>query len=281
MKFYLGILVLILLISGCTNSQKLDYSFFIAGHTYGSSKAKGNPKGLYQPFKDKFQFINEQRKMKSGFLLGDVVWRPNAWPEAEADISKLEMPVYIVRGNHDGPLDQFEERFGKSYKKFVQGDDLFIILDPNLDNWNISGDQLVFLMNTLRNDGRKANNIFIFSHQVLWYAKDKFVKPRPNSTQNRSDETNFWTKIEPLLRGQKKPVYLFVGDIGNYSTRDSFYYHSYDNITFVGSGMGGGLKDNFVIIDVLKDGTVKFRLIHLNGNDINGLGKLEDYNIND
>lgn len=41
--------------------------------------------------------------------------------------------------------------------------------------------------------------------------------------------------------------------------------------------MGGGIRDNFIIVDVLKTGQVNLRLIHLNGNDINGLGKLKDY----
>jgi len=277
MKFFLRIILFVLLISGCSTSRKLEYSFFTAGHSYGSSKGKGNPKGLYQPFKDKFKFINEQKSMKSGFLLGDVVWRPNAWPEAEADISKFEFPVYIVRGNHDGPLKQFEEKFGKSYKKFIQNNDLFIILDPNIDGWNISEEQLVFFMNTIRNDSKKVNNIFIFSHQVLWYTKEKYSKPRPNSTANRVAETNFWSKIEPLLKTQSKPIFLFVGDIGNYSNRDSYYYSNYDNITFIGTGMGGGVKDNFIITDVYNDGSVEFRLIHLNGDNKNSLGKLENY----
>ena len=42
--------------------------------------------------------------------------------------------------------------------------------------------------------------------------------------------------------------------------------------------MGGGIRDNFVIVDVLNNGEVNFRLIHLNGENTNGLGKLEEYN---
>ena len=34
---------------------------------------------------------------------------------------------------------------------------------------------------------------------------------------------------------------------------------------------------DFIIIDVYNDDSVGFRLIHLNGEDINSLGKLEDY----
>ena len=205
-------------------------------------------------------------------------------PEAEEDISKLTMPIYIVRGNHDGSLKQFEDRFGKSFKSFIQDNDLFIILDPNIDKWNISEDQLVFLKNTLRNRGKKARNIFIFSHQVLWWSKDKLSKPLPNSLQNKTPKTNFWTKIEPLLKNINKPVFLFAGDVGAFSKEHrkknhiiEYFYYNNNYVTYISTGMGGGVRDNFVIVDVLNDGMVKFRLVHLNGNDIYGLGRLEDY----
>ena len=54
-------------------------------------------------------------------------------------------------------------------------------------------------------------------------------------------------------------------------------YHQYDNITLIASGMGGGVKDNMVIVDVHEDKSVSFRLIALNGNDIHALGRLEDH----
>ena len=45
--------------------------------------------------------------------------------------------------------------------------------------------------------------------------------------------------------------------------------------------MGGGVRDNFIIVDILRDQSINFRLIHLNGNDMNGLGKLKDYKLVD
>lgn len=283
MRRYTAITMLFLVL-GCSAPKKLKFSFFVAGHAYGDPRDKGNTKGIYGPFKDKFGYINELEKMKLGFLLGDVVWRPNAWPEAQEDIALLKMPVHIVRGNHDGKLEDFENKFGKSYKSFVQDKNLFIVLDPNLDKWNISGDQLVFLKNTLRNNTDEVDNIFIMAHQVLWWSKEKLSRPLPNSLQNRADETNFWSKIDPLLKGLNKPVFLFAGDVGAFSmeTRKTnriieYFYYQEGNVTYISSGMGGGVRDNIVIVDVLNDGEVNLRLIALNGEDINGLGKLEDY----
>ena len=57
--------------------------------------------------------------MKIGFLLGDVVWTPDSWPEAEEDISKFNFPIHLVRGNHDGKLDFYKNKFGETYKKFI------------------------------------------------------------------------------------------------------------------------------------------------------------------
>ena len=283
------VLLFTFLILGCsTNKKTIKHSFFVAGHTYGNPRAEVHTKGLYSFFMDKVPFINEQHNMDFGFLLGDIVWMPNAWPEAERDISKFKMPIHVVKGNHDGKLDFFINKFGETYKKFMHKGNLYVILDSTMDKWNISGDQLVFLINALRVDGRKANNIFILAHHLLWYSKDEFPNPIPNSSAGKASKTNFWSKIEPLLKNQKKPIYLFAGDMGAFPKKFrkqkntiEYFYYNYENITFVGTGVGGGVRDNFVIVDILKDQTIKFRLIHLNGNDINGIGKLEDFQLLD
>lgn len=291
MKHAFGIFLFLIFI-GCSSSKKLSHSFFVAGHAYGNPYAKikaekegGNElKGLHPPFKEKFEFLRAQKKMTKGFLLGDVVWRPRDWPQTLEEIESLGFPIEVVRGNHEGSLKSYKKRFGESFRKYVFKNNLYIILDPNIDSWNISGDQLVFLLNTLRNDTKTIDNIFIFTHQILWYTNNKFSKPFPNSVKGRAKQTNFWSKIEPLLKKQKQPVYIFAGDVGASSKERrkknhiiEYYYHSYDNITFIATGMGGGVRDNVVVVDVFNDGSVKFRLIHLNGNDVNGLGKLEDY----
>lgn len=267
-------------------SQNKDYSFFVAGHTYGSATSIEIPK-IYPLFKEKFKKLNEQQNIEFGFLLGDVVKSPKNWPTVLKELKELQMPYYVARGNHDGPLDDFEKMFGKSYKKFTHNNNLFVILDPNLDHWNISGEQLEFLKNTLSTDGEKAKNIFVFMHQVIWWTNDKFSKPKPNWVKNKAENSNYWHTIEPLLKATKKPIYLFAGDVGAYSKeykkRDHIIEYSYfkeDSITYITTGMGGGIRDNLVIVDVYDDNSVKLNLIHLNGNDIHSLGKLEDYTTN-
>ena len=56
----------------------------------------------------------EDKNIRMGFLLGDVVWTPGNWDAALKDISLLSDSIYFSRGNHDGSLKLFEKRFGKS-----------------------------------------------------------------------------------------------------------------------------------------------------------------------
>ena len=284
------IVVFILLVfnASCSSPKKINYSFFAAGHTYGSPMDKAHPKGLYKPFKDKISFINEDKNIRMGFLLGDVVWKPGNWDAALEDISLFSDSIYFSRGNHDGTLKLFEKRFGKSYHSFNESNDLFIVLDSNLDRWNISEAQLIFLKNTIRNKGKKARNIFIFIHHIIWWTTNKYSKPFPNSIHGRDKDVNYWSEIEPLLKKSGKAIYFFGGDLGAFSSekRKKYYpieysYFKKDNITYIGTGMGGGIRDNFVVVDVLNSSEVNFRLIHLNGTNMSGLGQLEEYNTED
>ena len=47
------------------------YSFYVAGHTYGTPGVGSD--GLYAPFTEKFHIINQYKPIKFGFLLGDIV----------------------------------------------------------------------------------------------------------------------------------------------------------------------------------------------------------------
>ena len=278
--------VLVFAFLGCKKETELHiasnpiiYSFFVAGHTYGRSGT--GALGVHPPFKKKFNIIQNDEFIDFGVFTGDIVraGTKENWNEIDADIALIGRPVEFAVGNHDmsnRPL--FEFRYGQTYKSFIHNSDLFIILDPNIDKWNISGNQLKFLKYVLNNNHQSVDNIFVFFHQLLWWEKDNiFQNVVLNSRQGRASTINFWSEIEPLFKSLPNKTYMFAGDVGSIYTGSEFMYHSYDNITFIASGMGGGKRDNFVITEVREDKTVAFRLISLNGNDIHSLGKLEDY----
>lgn len=280
------IVTLVLLFASCTKKTEgrefektVDYSFFVAGHVYGEPGV--NNIGVHPPFKSKFNLIKKDSLIQFGVFTGDIVYQPTKedWDEIDVDISDLSIPVYFAAGNHD-MIDRslFEKRYGDTYYHFVKNEDLYIVLDPNIDNWNISGKQLTFLEEVLEKNSKNVKNVFVFFHQVLWWDKEnKFKNVHLNSVDYRSDSLNFFTIIEPMFKALPNNVVMFAGDVGAFYTAQEFMYYNYDNITLIASGMGGGVRDNFIIVDVYSDKSIDYRLIHLNGDNINSLGNLTDY----
>ena len=286
MKYIFLFLVLVLFScdkneDGTTEESPISYSFFIAGHTYGTPGVDND--GLHPAFKNKFDLIQSDGHIDFGVLTGDIVitGTEQNWNEVDNDIIDLGLPVYFAAGNHDvTDRTLFESRYGQTYYSFVHQSNLFIVLDPNIDGWNISGNQLDFLENVLNTEAQNVNNIFVFFHQLLWWEPDNIYQNVVlNSFSGRADTINFWNEIEPLFNELAKPVHMFAGDVGAYYTGSEFMYHQYENITLIASGMGGNVRDNFIIIDVHEDASVSFRLIALNAPDISALGDLEDYTL--
>lgn len=280
------VLIFIYILSACTKDEINDpahqkteaYSFFVAGHTFGIYYMDNI--GLHPPFMEKFTLIDD-RNIDIGFLLGDIVVVSNEknWNEVDSVLQYLDCDIYFAAGNHDvtdRPL--YESRYGKTYFSFKHMGDLFIVLDPNIDQWNISGEQFVFLREVLEKESGLVRNIFLFTHQLIWWEKNnKYGNIRLNSHAGKADTTNFWTDIEPLLNALPNEVYMFAGDLGAADWSDDYMYDNYDNITLIATGMGEGVGDNFIFIEVDETGKVGFELIALNGDDIHALGKLEDY----
>ena len=243
------ILALLLISISC----HADYSFFVAGHAYGHPVTRlANPDilGLYPPF------MNRVHGNDFGVLTGDIVYKSNdrEWSATIKDIDSLGVPVFIAAGNHDKVGPYFDKMY-KSYFSFEYGGDLFIILDPNLDKWNISGDQLAFLKGVIRDYG----NTFVFFHQVLWHDR---VKTPVNSLSGKGDNINFWSEVFPLFR---ENTYLFAGDTGVQEHQQPMIA-KHQGVTLIASGMGGGVNDNYIEVTV-RD-TVELNTIWLQNTEI-------------
>ncbi len=289
-----GAILLLLagLMVGCEGESvrppgEVAYSFLVAGHPYGSpnylrEETDAYDGHLHPPFRRRFDIIQQDSSVAFGVFTGDIVMRALAenWDKVDEDIAELGLPVYFAQGNHDIAQDTlFETRYGPTYYKFAHERDLFIVLNPNLDHWNITGDQLAFLREALADTG-EVRNLFVFFHQLLWWEPDNlFADITPNSTGGRDSTINFWSEIEPLFRECGHDVYLFAGDVGAHAATESYMYYRDGKIRFIASGMGGGSRDNFIIVSVTTDGAVSFRLVALNDDDPDALGRLEDYSL--
>lgn len=259
--------------------DKPTFSFFVAGHTYG--KAGKNNKGLHPPFVEMFDKLNNIDPLEFGVLTGDIVYQSTTedWNEVDRDLAQLKVPIYFAVGNHD-VLDRelFSQRYGKTYYSFRKENNLFLILDPNLDKWSISGDQLNFFRKEVK-AVKPDDNIFIFSHQVIWWEPDNdFSNISINSESGRKDNPNFWSELAPLFTKLENPIYMFAGDVGAFSPGEnkSLYFGRYENIQFIASGMGGGIHDNIVLVDIFPD-KPEIKIIELNDPKKGETTPLEDY----
>lgn len=260
---------------------KPSYSFFVAGHAYGSPVNAPSNYGLHPPFIEKIGWLNEQEHLKFGVFTGDVVRLADtlAWTTVFEELADLTVPFHVAPGNHDvNNRTLFEAYFPESYYAFQQEEDLFIILDPNLDGWNISGDQLDFLQTTLT-DAADYRHIFVFFHQLIWWTSTApWNNCTPNSFQNKADSLNFHTTILPLFKDLDNQVLLFAGDVGAVPNSAAICYQKEEHISFIASGMGVQEEDNFLVVEVDETGAITYQLIGLKcQNSISCLGNLMDY----
>ncbi len=276
--------MLLVLVSGLSRvqGQSTDtlYSFFVAGHVYGEPGV--NNKGVHPPFKEAFPLLRAQNHLAMGFLTGDIVSPfPTAkdWDEVEADLQELPFPVHLVVGNHDMEnRPEFEARYGQTWYHLLHENDLFIVLDADLDGWSIRGAQLAYLKQVLSDLGPKADQVFVFTHQLIWHAPDNvFNYIGLNSGAGRSEPLNFWTEVAPLFEALQKPVTFFAGDIGvvwaSKVTSDQMR-----SFRFVASGMGSPSGDNLVLVHVDARKALHFEVVCLGDTAINCFGKVEDFN---
>ena len=262
------------------DQARAPYAFFVAGHVYGTPGAPSV--GVYPPFEGRFDRLRAEPNLALGILTGDIVDTPTdaAYDAVEADLSALQVPVRFVAGNHD-VLDRslFQRRYGPTYYAFRGGEDLFIVLDANLDPYNISGDQLDFLQSELQNV-QTGQNVFLFCHQVLWWAPDnRFASHPPNSIEGRPTQTNFFDEVAPLLEDLPGPAWMFAGDVGADPQVSQLHYGEIGDLRVVASGMGAGVEDNVVMVRVNANGDVAARFIGLSGDDPERLGPVNQHRI--
>jgi len=243
------------------SQPETSYSFMVAGHVYGSPI--NDQIGMHEPFVSEFSFIKE---LDPDFvvLTGDVVNHSTTeeWNAVMNELSQLEIDYHIAAGNHDrGAL--FIEIFEEYYYSFLVEDDLFIILSPT--NWNIEGEQKDFLEETLNNFASEVNNVFVFCHELIWWSPDSiFQNVGINYLPHYPGNTNYWSEIDPILRSFNNPIYFFAGDIGAGSLSSPYMYYHYDNLRLIASGMGNGVNDNYLIVEII-DGKVVLNLMATEG----------------
>lgn len=226
-----------------------SYNFLIAGHVYGLPDDKNL--GIYPKF---FRHL-KYRKYNFDLVLfaGDVTRSGNkfSYDFFDHQIDELNFKnVHIAPGNHeiDTPEKRtyFFKRYGNTFKSFIFKNDLFIILDPLENNWSIKDKQLMFLKNLLKKNYLLVDNIFIITHQLIFYER---VKAHPNNFKGKAKYINFWDEIYPLAQKYENNYYFIAGDVGAIDNGFELFCRKYENSIFLATGMGNGKRDNYLIFE--------------------------------
>jgi hypothetical protein len=244
-----------------------QYSFIVAGHTYGAH-ARTTP-GLHPPFLAKLP-KDIDSSVFALFLTGDLVNQSSKtnWNQVKVDLSTLPIPSYYIMGNHDAdPLGYaaFNEKHGGTFYSFSHQNDLYIILNSTKKERSISSDQVDFLKGVIV--GSVSKRVFIFIHELIWNSDAKYRGVMSNSRSRYNEMvrySNFWSDIFPLLSAEKeRSFYIMAGDVGGNTDAVSAFYDTRENVKLVASGMGEVADENYLKVHV-SDDTVKFAFVPLN-----------------
>lgn len=115
-------------------------------------------------------FVINVGDLVEGFV-SDVKYSEPQWADMMQRLSKLEVPFFLVGGNHDlssqAQTDDYIQRFGCTYYNFTYGPDLFLVLDTQEHTGrSISDKQVQYFKDVL--DKWTGRHIYVFMHAPLW-----------------------------------------------------------------------------------------------------------------
>ena len=243
-----------------------DYSFVVAGHAYGAHT--GTNLGLYPKFLEKIK--KDTNNFDFFVFTGDIIRGNNQnWKILVNELNNFEKPYWFVMGNNDNSSiarEIFKNKYGNTFYKFVIKNELFIVLDTQIDEYKITEDQLLFTKKAI-SENDTIKNVFIFFSELLWNQDIKYKELKSNkpSRYKNIQKSNFWTDFYPILKQYKnKQFYIIAGDVaGNIDAIPAFYEKN-GNITLIASGMGEVKDENYLLVNV--NDTISFKLIALNKN---------------
>lgn len=262
----------IILFTITLQSQNISYSFIAAGHAYGSHN--GDNIGLHPPF---LNSLNNGFDSTIHFFVftGDIINHSTqeSWQQFENEINQYQLPYYCAMGNHDNnevAHHFYNEKFGNHYYAFEYKGDRHIVLNSTEQDRSISAEQLEFLEMQLSLES-EVNNVFIYFHEVIWNSHQKYKDTRSNSRSRYDkvkDLSNYWTDVHPILEQYNDREFIIIsGDVAGNPDAVPAFYDKWGHITLISSGMGEVEDENYLQVDVLDDGSVKFKLIALREED--------------
>lgn len=244
--------------------------FLVAGHLYGDPQHKGMPADSF------VAAIPELARSGADLLVccGDTfrIGVAPCFDATAAQLQRLPFAVFNAVGNHD-VTDRagYRARFGATHGAFVHAGCLFVVLDTELQPWEIEGAQLDFLRQVLaaaaaRDDLRA---VFCFAHKLVFAHRQRYfdLVAGGNAIDGLSGPNHFAAEVLPLLTAcaEKLPVYWCAGDIGTAHTLPAFCDRDpQSGVTFLATGIGDLPRDALLDFTVV-GGDVHVALRSLTG----------------
>lgn len=257
-----------------------NYSFIVSGHFHGASTNVST-----FPASSLLANIDTLNSSGASFImsLGDMFLDVN---EKYLDhykkslFDKLKIPLFNAVGNHDvsnGNL--YETVFGTTFFLFQRKSELYVILNTEVNDGSIKGEQLEFFKEAIASaSSGEIENVFIFSHRPVWAEQiEKYHDLFVGNTRTAFGKNNFSDEILPLLNtiSGNKNVFWLSGSMGGGPA--SFFYDkdANTNITFIQTAIRDVPRDAVLKVSV-NDGKVIFSGISFTGEQ---LKPVEDYDL--
>ncbi|MFA6244386.1 MAG: metallophosphoesterase [Candidatus Hydrogenedentales bacterium] len=192
-----------------------------------SDRTGGERPGVFQSAMGKINLLQPEFVMSIGDLTEghktDVAEMNRQWGEFKGIVGVLEMPFFLVPGNHDIRTDAMAEEWrrhwGPSYYHFRYRDVLFLCLNTEDPPPTHMSDAQIAYMKKALDDNADARWTLVFMHKPLWGIEDD----------------SGWPKLEELLKG--RPHTVFAGHWHNYKK-----YERHGHKYFVFATTGGSSK---------------------------------------
>ncbi|MBK9591802.1 MAG: metallophosphoesterase [Crocinitomicaceae bacterium] len=262
---YIALFALVVFLQSCCGCkdekviEKPIISFAVAGHIYGDPDDYTS--SVYPPFLTILNQDHKTRKFDYLFLTGDLVAdsTKQIWMNVEDELDALEIPWYIARGNHDNGIYLDQNIQKEKYLSIRKHRALFLVLNTSNAGWTVDSLQRDFLIGELSNTDT-VEQIFVFSHQLWWERNPpeafQLDSLRPNSSTYYEGASDFWQDAFPFFDSTGIETWFFAGDMGSHRTLPTYYEDHHKKFHFYGSGMGGGIRDNYLIVEVYQNGRV-------------------------
>lgn len=187
------------------------YKFVVLPDKTGGSETGAFEKAIEEINRIAPDFVINVGDLVEGFV-SDVKFSEPQWADMKQRLSKLEVPFFLVGGNHDlssqAQTEDYIRRFGCTYYSFSYGPDLFLVLDTQEHSGrDISDTQVEYFRKVL--DSWKGRHIYVFMHSPLWYP------------QNHGG----YEYIDDMLQGHQYTVFSGHTHIYYYEERGGMEYY--------------------------------------------------------